>query len=417
MVSSDWFRPDDSTIVAREISVPRRPYGSALSLSGGGYRAALFHCGVTRRLNELGLLSRIETITAVSGGSIFAAFLAKGVPDWPAPGAAIPDWDARVEQPLFDFVQKDIRTEPLRRRLLPRNWRQPAVQVKELQRGYESFLDGMLLTDLPDRPRYTFCATDLIFGVSWIFSRERCGSYRAGYLTPPPASWPVSLAVTASSCFPPVFGPVEIDIDPDLLKAGTYRGLDRDDLVGKLFLSDGGLYDNLGLEPVWQTHSTIYVSDAGSPFRPSRPGSPPGMLWRYSQVSGKQVSALRKRMLHSDLGREGVQGAYMGITSRRSGDDPNQSFYSDALIEDSISAVRTDLNAFTQAEIQALVNHGYLVAASRVRQLADVNGQPAPLRIPFPESMDEHAVALELLESHRRYTPKQLLAALLRGRQ
>ena len=50
---------------------------TALCLSGGGYRAALFHLGVLRRLNELSILTSIDTFTSVSGGSILAAHLAK----------------------------------------------------------------------------------------------------------------------------------------------------------------------------------------------------------------------------------------------------------------------------------------------------------------------------------------------------
>ena len=55
----------------------------ALCLSGGGYRAALFHLGAVRRLNELGVLSKIETISSVSGGSILAAHLATAIRPWP----------------------------------------------------------------------------------------------------------------------------------------------------------------------------------------------------------------------------------------------------------------------------------------------------------------------------------------------
>lgn len=37
--------------------------GVALCLSGGGFRAALFHLGALTRLNELGVLSQIQTIS------------------------------------------------------------------------------------------------------------------------------------------------------------------------------------------------------------------------------------------------------------------------------------------------------------------------------------------------------------------
>src|SRR5688500_342236 len=54
----------------------RREEGIALCLSGGGYRAMLFHVGVLWRLNEIGLLPKIKRISSVSGGSITAAVLA-----------------------------------------------------------------------------------------------------------------------------------------------------------------------------------------------------------------------------------------------------------------------------------------------------------------------------------------------------
>ena len=49
--------------------------GVALCLSGGGYRAMIFHLGVLWRLNELGYLARLDRISSVSGGSITAGLL------------------------------------------------------------------------------------------------------------------------------------------------------------------------------------------------------------------------------------------------------------------------------------------------------------------------------------------------------
>src|SRR5437879_10945010 len=51
--------------------------GIALCLSGGGFRAALFHLGALRRLNELGFLSKMRTISSVSGGSVANGLLAR----------------------------------------------------------------------------------------------------------------------------------------------------------------------------------------------------------------------------------------------------------------------------------------------------------------------------------------------------
>jgi predicted acylesterase/phospholipase RssA len=44
-----------------------------LALSGGGFRASLFHIGVLARLAELDMLHRVEVLSCVSGGSIIGA--------------------------------------------------------------------------------------------------------------------------------------------------------------------------------------------------------------------------------------------------------------------------------------------------------------------------------------------------------
>ncbi len=53
----------------------RKLEGCGLALSGGGYRASLFHIGALWRLNELGWLPKLDEISSVSGGSITAAYL------------------------------------------------------------------------------------------------------------------------------------------------------------------------------------------------------------------------------------------------------------------------------------------------------------------------------------------------------
>src|SRR5690348_18283259 len=55
-------------------ATPPEP-GIALCLSGGGYRAMLFHVGCLWRLNQLGMLARLDRISSVSGGSITSGVL------------------------------------------------------------------------------------------------------------------------------------------------------------------------------------------------------------------------------------------------------------------------------------------------------------------------------------------------------
>ena len=68
-----------------------------LCLSGGGYRAALFHLGALRRLDELGVLGQVRTISAVSGGALIANLLADPRLVWPEP--PMPDDDRREPGP------------------------------------------------------------------------------------------------------------------------------------------------------------------------------------------------------------------------------------------------------------------------------------------------------------------------------
>src|SRR5262245_8362714 len=47
-----------------------------LALSGGGYRAMLYHLGTLWRLNDANLMRRLGAVSSVSGGSITAGVLA-----------------------------------------------------------------------------------------------------------------------------------------------------------------------------------------------------------------------------------------------------------------------------------------------------------------------------------------------------
>jgi len=48
----------------------------AIALSGGGFRATLFHLGVVRLLYDAKKLNNVRYLGAVSGGSVLAAHLA-----------------------------------------------------------------------------------------------------------------------------------------------------------------------------------------------------------------------------------------------------------------------------------------------------------------------------------------------------
>ena len=102
-----------------------------LALSGGGFRASLYHLGLLRFLRDAGALSQVTHITSVSGGSIMAAHLAL---NWDRYNGPPNEFDAAAAE-LLAFVRLGVRnrivrrfplTIPLRwpRRLLGRSNRQ-----------------------------------------------------------------------------------------------------------------------------------------------------------------------------------------------------------------------------------------------------------------------------------------------------
>ncbi|MEQ1714797.1 MAG: patatin-like phospholipase family protein, partial [Hyphomicrobium sp.] len=125
---------------------------TGLCLSGGGYRAMLYHAGALRALNEHGLLPSLAEIASVSGGSITAGALACA---WPKLLFASDDRATNFEGEFVDRVISmagqaiDIKASLIA--LLPGRTAADAIAS-----AYDRYLfDGASLQDLPDFPRFT----------------------------------------------------------------------------------------------------------------------------------------------------------------------------------------------------------------------------------------------------------------------
>lgn len=388
--------------------------GIALCLSGGGFRASIYHLGALRRLNELGVLSQVDTISAVSGGSILAAHVAQRLRSWPDRGESFPDWEKAVAEPFRQFVSQNLRTLPILERLLPWNWFRPSTAVEALARAYRARLADMTLIDLPEHPNFIFCATDMTFGVDWIFGRNKVGDYQLGY-TVPPADFPLARAVAASSCFPPVFNPIPLGISSAGFSGGDYfssngdtqphlSGKSKEQIFYELRLTDGGVYDNLGLERVWKDHQTILISDGGGSLQATASRTFFKELNRYVDILGDQGVALRKRWLIANFIKGELHGAYWGIGSSAEHYRAQAPGYSEEIVDELIDQVRTDLDAFSRGEIAVLENHGYFLADAAAQQHVPelITLPDTPLSPPFPEWMDETRVREALAGSSKR---------------
>jgi NTE family protein len=394
----------DAGVVSSAVAATRRR-GLALCLSGGGYRATLFHLGAVRRLHELGILARVDTISSVSGGSLFAGILADIAIDrgW-SRGLAVEHFDRDVAERVRMLARRDLRTGPFLAHV-GWNWLLPGPRARHFERLVTKHVSRRALSELPDRPRFVFCATDVSFGVNWESSRERTGSWRAGYLVNG-AEWPIGRAVAASACFPPVFGPLPVRAPVDAFRRGRVPGQLGDRLRSRLSLSDGGVYDNMGLEPVWKDHACVLISDCGAPFEFAACRNPLGRLTRYTSVVMNQARSLRSRMFFAGITSGAHTGAYWSIDTPSEGQG-----YPQDLIRDCIAEIRTDLDAFTDAEQRILENHGYWVADARVRaRLPDLPTPDAPPpSAPSPEWMDPRRVSQALRGSDRRISPNRIL--------
>ena len=137
------------------LPLPReRRKGVALCFSGGGYRAALFHLGATRRLNELGVLSKVDTFTAVSRRQhlrVAACGVCGAKPGRVvATGTSVAAYDQQVAKPMYELAGCDVRTRTVLRRLLPWNWRKANVQIDALADALTAGPTGRArLSDLP----------------------------------------------------------------------------------------------------------------------------------------------------------------------------------------------------------------------------------------------------------------------------
>ena len=361
--------------------------GAGLALSGGGFRAMLFHVGSLRRLYEIGALQRVERISSVSGGSIAAAQLALAWDELVATDD-VRLFEERVQIPLFDFAGKRIDgTAGIRGLLTPRR-----SIAESVANAYDRHLfQGRQLDDLPDDPRFVFCATNLGSGSLVRFAKKYTADYRIGKRDG--LVLPLATVVAASAAFPPVLSPliVELDDDQALTEQFPLRpGEERPELhdvnpyTRRLELSDGGVYDNLGLQPIDQYH-TLLVSDGGGPFEydPSVPVNWLNHMIRAWKVTDNQVRSLRRSETVGQLVANSVRhGAFWSIQTRYS-DYERRSIDVDDRWAGVLKKVPTRLWHIDVRRRKQLVNWGYAITDAAVRSF--LSDDLVASRLPYPD--------------------------------
>lgn len=252
-----------------------------LALSGGGSRAIAFHLGCLRALNRLGLLDRVAVLSTVSGGSVIGAYFHAHRGDFASFEAGVralltQGLAARMWRKLFSplgikvtaafvavgtvaLAAAAIRTVvKIISLVTPRSFaahferfdiRSPLHRFASRTTLLEAALDDLLfkhasLNDLPGQPHLVINATELRTGSAFRFGTMESGSWRWGKLHQNKVS--VAHAVAASAAYP-LFLPV-FDETLTFDKNGALSS-------ARVLLTDGGIYDNLGLGCLWPDRS------------------------------------------------------------------------------------------------------------------------------------------------------------------
>jgi NTE family protein len=354
--------------------------GIALALSGGGFRATLFHIGSCHRLVELGVLTKLARISSVSGGSIFSGVVAAAWNEL-ARDPSVANYQRLVVQPLRQFCRQHVDTLAVGEGLLT-PWQSigDAVEAK-----YHTDLFQINLNQLPDIPRFVFNATNLQTGRSFRFSKPYMGDYLLGLIPTPNVA--LAKAVAASSAFPPFLSPVIFN-QPGQFEAVPGAVFNNNpNYTQRLYLSDGGVYDNLGLETVWNRYRTILVSDAGAPFGQ---GNKVETDWikqtlRALDIATDQARGLRKRTLVADFQQNVRAGTYWGIDTEISNYQLADALScSDAIVKP-LASIRTRLNPFSDVEQEQLINWGYALCDAAIRKhVPEIMSAQSPPRWPCP---------------------------------
>lgn len=355
--------------------------GYALALSGGGYRAMLFHVGVILRINEVGLLGRLKRISSVSGGSITSGVLATR---WTQL-----DWDGEVATNLSELLEGPIRRLASTRIDIPSvvtALAMPFVSVADRVQAQldETLFDGATLADLPTEPQFVFNATNLESGILFRFRRDYLGDYRVGRVFSPVT--PVSAAVTASAAFPPFLSPYQFGGEG--LDWRTERGNDLtgDDYRGQISLSDGGVYDNLALEAVWKRYRTILISDAGGHFEAD---DHPDRDWlrqmlRVLHIMDSQVRALRRRMVIDAFKSGKRHGIFVSTISRLDKFPNGPHIPVNPKVTDNLANLSTRLWPIDPSDQERLINWGYAATDAGIRGFLQNDSPSAPGSLPHP---------------------------------
>jgi NTE family protein len=344
-----------------------------------------FHLGSIWRLYDAGILRDIKRISSVSGGSITAGVLGL---NWNGlsfdPGQIKRDFVPTVVAPI-----RALATETIDANAVVFGIALPGRISDEIAGAYDRHLfRGATLQDLPDTPRFVLNATNVQSAVLWRFMKPYMRDYRVGEVKAPKVS--LAHAVAASSAFPPILSPLELRLDARSFTPNSGDDLQREPFTSRVLLTDGGVYDNLGLETAWKRYDTILVSDGGGKIEAEEE---PKSDWaqhayRILNLIDNQVRSLRKRQLIASYTAAASDanfrnGAYWGIRTDIADYNMGSALPCPYARTKELAAIPTRLKRLDDTLQERVINWGYAVCDAALRKHVDP-GLPQPAGFPYP---------------------------------
>ncbi|HEA66940.1 MAG TPA: hypothetical protein ENI07_09005, partial [Desulfobacterales bacterium] len=238
-----------------------------LALSGGGSRAIAFHLGCLRALYDRGILDDIDVISSVSGGSIIAAMFAYSNDDFAEFDKRVINLlkggiDIQIAKELFisttwmhelltytcgvplSVFARVVGRQPFTRRRVSRTLSFQKVLEKKL------FGNRRITDERRNNVNVVINSTELRTGTSFRFGSQESACWRLGNIKDNDVA--VAEAVAASAAYP-VFFPA-IDRDFNFKKNEECE-------TKRAILSDGGIYENLGVSCLLPGRNPRYSSN------------------------------------------------------------------------------------------------------------------------------------------------------------
>ncbi|MDP3966721.1 MAG: patatin-like phospholipase family protein [Nocardioides sp.] len=338
-----------------------------LALSGGGFRATAFGLGALRALHDRGVLDQVRVVSGISGGSLLTAMWAYGP-------KSFDEFDASVTDLLRSGLQRELIGRALRPGRLARGLSGTAGAVlpgrfhrTQASTRTEALVSAIRAHDFGSKTmtdvthsglEAIVSATDLASGNAVRFGSmgSACSPY--GVID---ADVPVADAVAASAAFPAIL--------PQLTRTYTFtQQNDQSQHTRTVLMTDGGVYDNLGLSPLLPGRSKKFTHhvydlpyliavDAGAGRTTSQPPDFVfGRMKRTLEIAHTRAQDGTRARIHESREAGVLKGhvyAYLGMQDRNL---PVP--VADLVTRDRVYNYPTDFKAMSAEDLGAVAGRG-----------------------------------------------------------